>query len=248
LAGDLASEEQVRRLYRRYYWAGNYVRGKEVLEVACGAGQGLGYLGSLATRVVGADISPTVLERARNHYGKRVTLCQFSAESIPYPDASFDVVLMFEAIYYVPDAEKFLREAHRVLRPGGYLLLVTANKDLFDFTPSPFSVRYYGTMEMEELLSKTGFRVAFFGDTAVASVSSRQRIFRPLKRIATIVGLMPKSKRLKAFLKRIVFGPIRELPPEVQAGVDTGPALTPLPCGHPDTTHKVIYCEARRTT
>lgn len=244
-AGDPASEEQVQRLYRRYYWAGGYVRGKEVLEVACGAGQGLGYLATLAKRVAGGDISEAVLERARRHYGERIALGRFSAESLPYPDASFDVVLLFEALYYLPDATGFVREARRVLRPGGVLLIVTANKDLFDFTPSPYSVRYYGVREMEELLGGA-FSLRFFGDTSIASVSPRQRLLRPLKRVATSLGLMPRSKRMKAMLKRIVFGPIRPLPPEVTPGVDAGPALTPLAGGRPDTRHKVIYCEARR--
>jgi SAM-dependent methyltransferase len=246
LAGDPASEEQIHRLYRRYYWAGDYVRGREVLEVACGAGQGLGYLASVAKRVHGGDISQTVLDKARRHYGERITLRQFSADDIPYADASFDVVLLFEAIYYLPDAARFIKEAHRVLRPGGYLLIVTANKDLFDFTPSPFSVRYYGIRELEELLARARFTVAFFGDTPISSVSRRQRLLRPFKRLATSIGLMPKNKRVKAILKRIVFGPIKQLPPEVAAGIETGLAPTPLPCGRPDIDHKVIFCEARR--
>jgi SAM-dependent methyltransferase len=214
--------------------------------VACGAGQGLGYLASLAKRAEGGDISAAVLDRARRHYGDRVALRQFSAENLPYPDASFDVVLMFEAIYYLPDAARFATEARRVLRPGGYLLIVTANKDLFDFTPSPYSVRYYGTVELEELLNRAGFKVTLFGDTPIASVSARQRLLRPLKRLATAAGLMPKSKRIKTILKRIVFGPVRQLPPEVKAGIDSGPVLTPVPGGRPDTAHKVIYCEALR--
>lgn len=245
-AGDLASEEQIQRLHRRYYWAGDYARGKDVLEVACGAGQGLGYLASLARRVDGGDISARVLEQARRHYGERVTLRQFSAENIPYPDGSFDVVLIFEAIYYLRDAQQFIQEARRVLRPGGHLLIVTANKDLFDFTPSPYSVRYYGVVELQTLLATAGFSAVFFGDTAVASVSARQRLFRPLKRLATAAGLMPKSKRWKAMLKRIVFGPVHQLPAEVRPCVHTGPGLAPLPAGRPATGYKVIYCEARR--
>lgn len=246
LGGDPASEEQIERLYRRYYWAGRYVGDREVLEVACGAGQGLGYLASLAKRVHGGDISEAVLGQARRHYGERVTVSRFSAESLPYPDASFDVVLLFEAIYYLRDAARFVGEARRVLRAGGHLLIVTANKDLFDFTPSPYSVRYYGVKELEELLAAGRFRPVFFGDTPVASVSLRQRLLRPLKRLATATGLMPTSKRMKAILKRIVFGPIRSLPAEVTAGVDAGPDPAPLPSGRADTAHKVIFCAAQR--
>jgi ubiquinone/menaquinone biosynthesis C-methylase UbiE len=246
LAGDPASREQIQRTYSRYYWAGEYARGKEVLEVACGAGQGLGYLASLAKRVVGADVSEPVLATARRHYGSRIQLEQFDAQQMPFADASFDVIIIFEAIYYIPDVRRFMREAHRVLRPGGYLLIATANKDLFDFARSPFSVDYYGVVELRALLSETGFDTRFFGDTPFASVSKWQRLLRPAKRFAAATGLMPKSKRAKAIFKRIVFGPIQTLPAEIGAGGDPGPAPVPLDASQPDVRHKVIFCEARR--
>src|SRR2546425_9254983 len=51
LAGDPGSREQIQRAYRRYYWDGQYVKGADVVEVACGVGQGLGYLATLAKSV-----------------------------------------------------------------------------------------------------------------------------------------------------------------------------------------------------
>jgi ubiquinone/menaquinone biosynthesis C-methylase UbiE len=246
LAGDSASREQVQRAYQRYYWAGRYMKGADVLEVACGAGQGVGYLASLAKSLHAGDISEQVLKAARDHYGARMGFRGFNAEKLPYPDSSFDVVLMFEAIYYLRDPDRFIQEARRVLRPGGYLLLVTANKDLFDFTPSPHSVSYYGVRELAAMLGNAGFAVAFFGDSPLASASRWQRLLRPVKRLATALGVMPKSKRMKALLKRVVFGTAQPLPAEIAAGVEVGPAPVPIPAGYPDTLHKVIFCEARR--
>jgi len=246
LAGDLASHEQVQRAYRRYYWAGRYAKGVDVLEVACGAGQGVGYLAALARSVHAGDISEEVLKAAREHYGPRIEFRQFSAEDLPYPDNSFDVVLIFEAIYYLRGVSKFIQEARRVLRPKGVLLIVTANKDLFDFSPSPYSVEYYGVRELRALLSDEGFAVAFFGDSPLASISGWQRLLRPLKRLATALGVMPKSKRMKTLLKRIVFGPAQPLPAEIAAGVEAGPAPASISADYPDTRHKVIFCEARR--
>lgn len=247
MAGDPASKEQLQRLYTRYYWAEQHTRGGDVLEVGCGAGQGLGYLARSARSIVGADVSEALLSAARSHYGDRVELRCFDAEIIPFPDASFDSVLMFEAIYYLGDAMRFLREAHRVLRPGGVLLLVSANKDLFDFTPSPHSVAFYGVRELSGMLTRAGFEARFFGDTPMDSVSSWQRLLRPVKLIATATGLMPKSKRMKALVKRMVFGAIRPLPAEVEPGMQSGGPLTPLPSGVPDTRHKVLFIEARRS-
>src|SRR6185503_12242055 len=123
--------------------------------------------------------------------------------------------------------------------------VVTANKDLFDFSPSPYSVSYYGVRELAVILGNAGFAVAFFGDSPLASVSRWQRLLRPVKQLATALGVMPKNKRMKALVKRIVFGPAQPLPAEIAAGVEAGPAPAPISAGYPDTRHKVIFCEAR---
>jgi ubiquinone/menaquinone biosynthesis C-methylase UbiE len=244
VAGDPASAEQIQRMVRRYYWAADRVKGLDVLEVACGPGQGLGYLKRFAKHIVGGDVSAELVQNAKRHYGDRVEICQFNAESIPYDDRSFDVIIIFEAIYYIRNIQKFLTEARRVLRSSGKILIATANKDLFDFTPSPYSVDYYGVIELEAILRRNGFSATFYGDTPIESVSLRQRLFRPLKKIATATGLMPESKMMKGLLKRFVFGGITSLPAEVQPDMPAGSEPTRLRSGEKNTTHKVLLVEA----
>jgi SAM-dependent methyltransferase len=101
---------------------------------------------------------------------------------MPFDDKSKDVIILFEAIYYLPNVEEFIKECIRVLRPGGCVLIATANKDLYDFNPSPHSHTYYGVVELNELISSHGFKTEFFGDTPVERVPLRQRIFRPIKK------------------------------------------------------------------
>ena len=60
LSGDEVSQEQVDRICNRYYWAGKYCAGKDVLEVACGTGQGLGYLSKLAKSLNAGDFSEEI--------------------------------------------------------------------------------------------------------------------------------------------------------------------------------------------
>lgn len=246
IAGDPASAEQIRRMATRYYWAAGFVKGLDVLELGCGAGQGLGYLARFANRVVGADVSAPLVAGARRHYGDRIDLRVFDAQEIPFPNASFDVVLLFEAIYYIPDVERFAREVRRVLRGSGRLLLATANKDLFDFTPSPHSIAYYGVRELGEILDRHGFDASFYGDTPIESVSSWQRALRPIKQMATKTGLMPKSKMMKALVKRMVFGEMKPLPAEIVPGMAPVPELKSLTPGIADTGHKVLLVEANR--
>lgn len=180
-SGDAVSQEQIDRICQRYYWAGEYCTDKSILEVACGTGQGLGYLQKSAKSIEGGDYSADILNIAKGHYKDRIALTRLDAQDLPYVEDTFDVIILFEAIYYLPSAEKFVSECRRVLRMSGTVLIATANKDLYDFNPSPHSHRYYGVKELEALFSKQGFSVACFGGTPIDAVSWWQRILRPLK-------------------------------------------------------------------
>jgi SAM-dependent methyltransferase len=244
ISGDDVTVEQVERLARRYHWAAGYCDGRDVLEAACGAGQGVGYIASGARSVVAGDYSEALLEIARAHYGDRFEFRQFDAQHMPFKDDDFDVVLIFEALYYLPDAEQFFRECRRVLRPGGVLLISTANKDLYDFNPSEHSYRYFGVVELRESLERHGFAVECFGDTPVGAVSPRQRLLRPVKAFAARMGLIPKSMNAKKLLKRFVFGGLVPMPAEITK--DTAAQVPPslLDPVRPDRAHKVIFCAA----
>ena len=68
IAGDEVTQEQIDRLCNRYYWAGQYCSGKDVVEAACGSGQGLGYLSGIANSLEAGDYSDEILSIARRHY------------------------------------------------------------------------------------------------------------------------------------------------------------------------------------
>jgi SAM-dependent methyltransferase len=247
LAGQKISPEQLERTCNRYYWAKVFVENGDVLEAGCGAGQGLGYLAKHARSIVAGDISAEVMSRAQATYGDAIELKVFDATSIPWADQSFDALLLFEAIYYLPDIDAFFNEARRVLRPGGHLLIATANKDLYDFTPSPFSVRYYGVKELGELCARHGFESSFWGFVDVSTVSMRQRILRPIKSMASRFGLIPKTMGGKELLKKLFFGTMVDMPASILDTPVDYLEPTPITEGRPDTQHKVIYCAARRT-
>jgi len=222
IAGDEVTQEQVDRLCNRYYWAGQYCNGKDVVEVACGTGQGLGYLAGIAKSLEAGDYSDAILSIARQHYGKRIALRQFDAQEMPFADRSKDVIIIFEALYYIPDANRFIQECARILRPGGKILVVNANKDLFDFNPSPYSYEYHGVRELKDLFERHGFGTEFFGDTPLGSVSIKQKILRPVKKAVISMGFMPKSMAAKKILKKLVFGNLVRMPAEI------GPQITQI--------------------
>jgi len=242
LAGDDVSLEQIDRMCQRYYWAGTYCQGKDVLEIGCGTGQGAGYLAGLASSYRAGDYSEKILGIARAHYGERIQFQQLDAQQVPFENGSFDTVILFEAIYYLPSAERFVAECRRVLRPGGKVLIATANKDLYDFNPSPHSNAYYGVSELQDLFRRYGFDATFFGNTPVDSLSWRQRMLRPVKKFVAHSGVMPKTMAGKKVLKRIVFGSLVPMPAEIVAGMVPYADPVPIPADRPDRMHKVLYC------
>lgn len=244
IEGQRISAEQLHRTCHRYHWAAQLSKGKDVLEVACGAGQGLGLLQTVAKTIVAGDVSPEVLATAQKTYGDRISLSVFGASPLPFADDSFDVVLMFEALYYLPDTAAFFAEAKRVLRDKGSLLIVTANKDLYDFTPSPYSNRYLGVIELNKELSDFGFEPRFWGYIDVRAVSMRQKILRPIKSLASRFGLIPKTMQGKEWLKKLFFGEMAVMPANIATTVFVYTQANEIIQNNADTTHKVIYCSA----
>ena len=98
--GSRVTREQLARMYNRYFFAFQFCEGKDVLEVACGAGQGLGLLARRARKLVGGDYTENLIDVAWKHYGGRIPLVRFDAHTLPFREESFDVVIFYEAIYY----------------------------------------------------------------------------------------------------------------------------------------------------
>jgi ubiquinone/menaquinone biosynthesis C-methylase UbiE len=247
IEGQDISLEQLHRTCHRYHWAAREIAALEALEIACGSGLGLALLRQSAARLEAGDFSPEVLSRAREAAPDDVALSVFSAEDLPFADRSFDAVMLFEALYYLPHPGRFFAEAKRVLRPGGKLLLVTCNKDLFDFNPSPYTHDYLGVAELSQQLEAFGFQPTFSGYIDVAKTSARQRILRPLKALAARTGMIPKTMHGKRTLKRLFFGQMTTMPASIAAIPFDYSAPTPLETGIPDHRHKVIYCSATLT-
>lgn len=245
MAGEEISSEQLFRLANRYYWAGGLAVGKDVIEVACGTGPGLGYLAERTRSLKAGDFSQAMVDQVTAHYGSQIECLQFDAQALPFEDKSADLILIFEALYYVPSAEAFVAECKRVLRPSGQVLVSNANPNLYDFNPSPHSFTYHDVTGLAALFESAGFETQFWGSTPVAKVGFKQKALRPIKKIAVSSGLMPKSMAGKRLLKRLVFGEPVRMPAEVSAGMVETETPTPLPSDQPDTDHKVIYCAAR---
>ncbi len=240
-----ATREQMSMLYTRYRTAAAFCDGKVVLEVACGSGQGLGYLAAKARRVVGGDFTEGLLRMARQHYGGRVPLARLDAHTLPFRDQSVDVVICYEAIYYFASPNKFLGECRRVLRERGVVLICTVNKEWPDFVQSPFSTRYFSAQELGELIRARGFSVELYGAFPVSRGSGKDRIVSVLKRVADSLHLIPKTMRGKEILKRLFLGKLTPIPAEITDGIGEVCPLVPIPGNSVISDYKVLYAIGR---
>jgi len=242
LPGSNATHEQVARLYHRYYTASRYAANKRVLEVACGAGLGLGYLARVAKSVVGGDYTTHLLQVAQSHYRGQVPLCRFDAQHLPFRSKSYDLILIFEALYYLAQAEGFIAETRRLLADDGILLMSTVNKDWSEFIPSPFSVRYFSVPALRDLLIQGGFtRLEFFGAFPTAVTTTKEKIVSLVRRAATSLNLVPKTLAGRERFKRLFYGHLQPLKPEVEDGMANLLPLVPIDEHLPTTQYKIIY-------
>jgi len=101
------------------------LEGARVLDVGCGLGLYVRRFRNVAAEVHGVDVDP---ERVREASLELPNIREASAESLPYPDASFDVVLSHEVLEHVPSDRAAVREALRVLKPGGRLVVFVPNR------------------------------------------------------------------------------------------------------------------------
>ena len=98
------------------------VAGKDILELGCGAAQWSIALAKVGARPVGIDLSERQLEHARRlaaEAGVDFPLIHGSAEHVPLPDASFDIVFCDHGAMTFADPYRTVQEAARLLRPGG---------------------------------------------------------------------------------------------------------------------------------
>jgi len=243
LPGGGATREQLLMLATRYRFAADRTGGHDILEVACGPGISLGYLARGARRVVGGDVDERLLQAARRHYGRRISLLRLDAHVLPFADGSFDAVILFEALYYLTAPAGFLKEARRVLRPAGVVLISTVNKDWRGFNPSPYSTRYFSAGELKALLESSGFAVELLGGFPSEASTPFGKVLSLAREGAVRLHLVPATMRGKQLLKRLVYGPLAALPAELE----DGPAAPLVPV-QGDTSvpeFKILYALGR---
>ncbi len=166
---DLAMRQQVLRAYRERTIGGAEGR---VLEIGAGSGLNLPLYGPAARSVVAVEPSPRLIRLAARRAAMAKVPVEFvegSAEALPLADASIDTVVTTWTLCSIPDVAQALREARRVLRPGGSLLFVEHGRapepgirrwqDRLDPLWSRFAGGCHLNRPIDRLLREAGFRL-----------------------------------------------------------------------------------------
>lgn len=159
----------------RYGIAGNYVRDKIVLDIACGEGYGTNLLSKKAKTVYGVDIDEGAVSRAKTKYtSKNINFLVGSTSKIPLEDNSVDTVVSFETIEHHDEHQQMMSEIKRVLKTDGIMIISSPDKlyysDKRNYS-NEFHVKELYKDEFDQLLKDNFKHVHLLSQTHINGVS-----------------------------------------------------------------------------
>lgn len=191
------------RLLKAYVVAESAVRGN-LLEVGCGEGRGIDLILPRVDRYTAIDKIAEVISTLQNKYPQ----AEFHADHLPplrpFKDSSFDTVITFQVIEHIEDDDFFLREIHRVLKPGGTALITTPNRPM-SLSRNPWHIREYTADELAALCRR------YFSHVETKGIGGNEKVMEYYERNKRAVKRMMRwdvfnlQYRLPAALLRIPY-------------------------------------------
>jgi 2-polyprenyl-3-methyl-5-hydroxy-6-metoxy-1,4-benzoquinol methylase len=191
------------RLFKAYVIAGDHVHG-DVLEVGCGEGRGIPILLEHAKSFTAVDKLGDVIKELQAKYPAG----RFQSMNIPplqeLKDNAYDSVVSFQVIEHIEDDLLFLKEIHRVLKPGGVALITTPNRSM-SLSRNPWHIREYLPQQLKSLAGSVFAKVELNGITGNEKVMDYyEQNKRFVKRI-TQFDIFNLQYRLPASLLKIPY-------------------------------------------
>lgn len=175
----------------RYCFARDHAVGKRVLDCASGEGYGSFILASSASSVKGLEIDSVALGHAQAAFARdNLEYIQGDAQSLPFDDGVFDVVVSFETIEHVPRPDLVLREFKRVLAPGGLLIISTPDQPVY--SPSGSEPNPYHLFEW----TRSEFH------TAIAEVFANQLLLEQRAMAGSVIAPVARPAAMRSYERR----------------------------------------------
>ena len=128
----------------RYMFASQFVKGKKVLDIACGTAYGAAFLTRYnPNMLVGVDVSKEALAKGKENFEGILSLVAGDATCASFKKGAFDVVISFETLEHLMMYENFVSEMKRVLGNEGLFIVSTPNKLAFSARDKLYSNRYH---------------------------------------------------------------------------------------------------------
>lgn len=162
------------RLLKAYVVAADLVNG-DLLEVGCGEGRGIDWLLPRVKSYSAIDKIAPVIEKLKAKY----PVGKFYSGNIPplsvFEDNSFDSIVSFQVIEHIENDSLFLKEIHRVLKPGGVAYLTTPNRPL-SLSRNPWHIREYTAQELTDLAKQ------FFAIVTMKGITGNEKVMQYYER------------------------------------------------------------------
>lgn len=169
IASDKIPSDNVihQRLLSAYHFAKPFVQGK-LLELGCGEGRGVELLAPLAASYIGIDKIKAVIDDLQHKY-PQYQFMDGVFPPFPFEDDTFDSIVTFQVIEHVKKDEEFIKEIHRVLKPGGTALITTPNIKM-TLSRNPWHEREYTADQLETLCMK------YFSQVEMKGVAGNEKV------------------------------------------------------------------------
>ena len=169
--GTLPDSDSVARHFRRTRKWLSWISSKlnkpnhkiRLLDVGCSSGAFLTIANKLGFQAEGVEPAP---QAAQGACSSGLKVHQGFLEDIKFPADTFDIVTMFEVIEHVRDAFSLLNECHRIIKPGGLLMIGTANTDSWTASIMKSHWEYLD-------ISRHGGHISFFNPQSISILAER---------------------------------------------------------------------------
>lgn len=155
-----------RNIIIRYNIASKYIsKYDKVLEAACGYGYGAAYLASKCLDVQALDLAEDNIKFAEECYSNsNISWNNGNVLKLPYKDKSFNIYTSFETLEHLKldDVESYFREAKRVLKDNGSMIISTPNKTNRQNINNPYHIREYTVEELNDILKKHFKEIVYY--------------------------------------------------------------------------------------